>query len=330
MAERTLDKRTGPEDMGRRRYRVLVAAERWYIAGALLLGLFAGLVITGIVSSVTLRQFVATGDPLRPLFQSLILALVTSVTLVLSLNQVVLSQELVGASDQRDRQEAALSFRSEVEDVIEPGVSPATPGRFMAALLYGALEYAESMQEAATDVDEELRGAVDTYVAELREELADTAEAMDEAEFGTFDVTDQSLRVNESVLFYEAQALEAEHGDAFSDRFATAYAGLIDALEHFGLAREYFKSMYIQRELITLSERISYASIPALAAAIGILLFVDETTFTGTTAGVDNLLLVVAAGATLALTPFALLIVYILRIGIITKFTLAIGPFEVE
>jgi hypothetical protein len=64
-----------------------------------------------------------------------------------------------------------------------------------------------------------------------------------------------------------------------------------------------------------------------LVVAGGMILYVDASTFTGTTAGVTDLVWVVSAAATVSLLPFAVLIAYILRIATVTQRTLAIGPF---
>jgi len=68
-------------------------------------------------------------------------------------------------------------------------------------------------------------------------------------------------------------------------------------------------------------------AVPALAVTIGVLLFVDSGDVTGATLGVSHLLVLVAAAITLAVTPFLLLVSYVLRIVTITQRTLTTGPF---
>ena len=48
---------------------------------------------------------------------------------------------------------------------------------------------------------------------------------------------------------------------------------------------------------------------------------------TGTTLGVNHFVWVVAAAASVALAPFAILLSFILRLGTVAKRTLSIGPF---
>ena len=55
--------------------------------------------------------------------------------------------------------------------------------------------------------------------------------------------------------------------------------------------------------------------------------FFDAADYAGTVAGLDTVVVAVAAATTLALLPFVLLIAYVVRIATVTKHTLSIGPF---
>ena len=56
---------------------------------------------------------------------------------------------------------------------------------------------------------------------------------------------------------------------------------------------------------------------------------VGPHTFPGSTLGVDNLSWV-AAGYTVGVAPFIILLSYILRLGTITQWTLSMGPFILQ
>jgi hypothetical protein len=56
------------------------------------------------------------------------------------------------------------------------------------------------------------------------------------------------------------------------------------------------------------------------------LAFVGSGTFSGTTFGFTDILLVVSGAFTITLVPFMLLVSYILRIATVAKRMLAVGP----
>lgn len=331
MAAETIDRRTGPADLGRLRHWVFVATNRWLVAGALGGLVFGGIVLGGSVGAVDFRNLVSQADVTRRLFQALILNLITAVTLVVTINQIVLSQEVAATSEQRDRLEEALNFRGDVAERIEPPVSPTAPAALFAELLRAVGTHAEAMQRAipagASDACQE---DVHALGEQLVDRVAPRIDALSEAEWATFEVLGEALRFDNSSALYEARRLAGRYDEEFSPGLAAAHAGLTETLGHYALAREYFKSLYIQRELIDLSRGMIVTAVPGLLATLLGLLFLDATSFPGSILGIETLLLVVAAATTLAVLPFLLLLAYVLRLGMVTEFNLAVGPFEVD
>ena len=308
---------------------LLLDANRWVVTAAVLVAIFGALVALSVVSPVTLREALGQSDPVETLFQALVTAIITGVTLVVTITQLALSQELGAVGDQRERMEGALSFRRDVEDAIDAPVSPPEPAAFLRALVEATKARAEDLAGAVgASHDEVLRERVDTYTAGLADDADQVADRLAGAEFGTFGVLFAALDYNYSWKIYEARRLRAEYGDTLSEEATDALEGVVETLRLFGPAREHVKTLYFQWELTNLSRTILYAAVPALVVAIGGVLFLDSPgTVTGTTLGVDNLVLVVVAATTVSLAPFALLLAYVLRIATVAKRTLAIGPF---
>nr|WP_049890816.1 hypothetical protein [Natrinema versiforme] len=78
----------------------LLDANRWLFAGLLAAAAFAVFVGLGTVA-LPLRTAMESGTPIETAFQVLIAAILTGVTLVVSINQLVLSQELGRLGDQQ-------------------------------------------------------------------------------------------------------------------------------------------------------------------------------------------------------------------------------------
>jgi hypothetical protein len=315
-----------------RRFRLLVEADRLVLVGVLFLTTAAALVAIGLVVPDAGALF-TSDDPIETVFQAFIGATITGVTLVVTLNQLVLSQELGAVGDQRERMDAAIEFREDVESVLDEPSSPPEPSAFLRALVDRTAEHARTLGSRIADdddFDDDCRERVETLVDAIGANADQVASELDDAEFGTFGVVSAALDFNYSWKLYRARRLVSADREHFDDEQFAALSALVDTLELFGPAREHIKTLYFQWELITLSRVILTAALPSLVVSVSMVLFVDGSDFAGSLAGVPVALLVVASAVALALVPFFVLLSYILRIATVTQRTLSIGPFTLR
>lgn len=307
---------------------ILLRANRWIVTGALLGVVFVGLIMWAELVFVHPRRPVVSGDPIETAFQALIAGIITSVTFVVTISQLVLSQELGPLGDQRQRMEGEMDFREDVEDTIPAAISPVEPSAFLRALVESTQERANALKDSVDDNnDQQLREQVDVYVDTLTENAREVSDQIEDAEFGTFDVLWATLDFDYAWGIYTARRIRIEHADSLSDGATEILDDLVEVIAFFGPAREHFKTLYFRWELINLSRKIMYSSIPALIVALSMTFFFDPSTVSGTVFGINTLALVVSATSTITLIPFILLIAYILRIATIAKQTASIGPF---
>ncbi|WP_227375100.1 hypothetical protein [Haladaptatus halobius] len=104
-----------------------------------------------------------------------------------------------------------------------------------------------------------------------------------------------------------------------------ALGRLVDHLQRIDIARQYFKSIYLQSEHSSLSRVLFYAGIPAEAVSVAVLL-----TFTATAGSVlepahERLLLPIVVG--IGFLPLAVLFAFILRTATVIQRTTATIPF---
>ena len=85
----------------------------------LLAAILAALLLVGSAAAGPGVAPLVGGDAVETLFQALVTAIITGVTLVLAVNQLVLSQELGSLADQRDRLRGALDYREDADDFVE-------------------------------------------------------------------------------------------------------------------------------------------------------------------------------------------------------------------
>ena len=311
----------------RRKLWLLVDADRRLVAAGFLVAVFLLLFAVG-VGVPDVAAVIAEGDPIETTFQALIGGIITGVTLVLTLNQLVLSQELGAVGDQRERMQGATEFRRDVADVLGRDVMPPEPSAFLRDVVIAAGQRADDVEEALS-ADEELDDDAARLVDSVRENAETVGDALDGAQFGSFEVVSAALDFNYSWKLYEARRLRADHD--LTDEQDEALSALADVLELFGPAREHFKTLYFQWELVDLSRSVLWAAIPALIVAVGSVLYLSGLV---PGAPVTGLYLegpfVVSAAVTVTLLPFAILLSYVLRIATVTKRTLSIGPFTLR
>ncbi|MGK2229871.1 MAG: hypothetical protein ACI9QA_000018, partial [Methanobacteriota archaeon] len=237
---------------------------------------------------------------------------------------LVLSQELGSVSDQRERMEGALEFRSDTADTLDVTVSPAKPSKFLRALVQESGSSAKSLLDSVGD-DGEIADDVENLTAGLVENAERVSQGLDGAQFGEFDVVSSALNFNYSGKIFAAQRIREQYGDRLGEDSVEEIERLVKLLKTFGLAREHFKTLYFQWSLINLSRRILVAAVPALVVSAVMVLFFDATAYTHI--GNDTLVLLIVSAVTVAVSPFMILLAYVLRIATVTKHTLSIGPF---
>ncbi|WP_137291400.1 hypothetical protein [Natronorubrum halophilum] len=314
--------------LGGVRLWVLLKLNRWAFTGAILVVVYAILVATSLLGLAPLRTIVETHNGTFWLFSSFIGAIITGTSIVVTINQLVLSQELGAVGQQRDRMQGSMEFREDVEDTIEEETSPPEPAAFLWELVDGVHERANELEETMEDErDEALREKIADYVDDATGNAESVKSGLDDAQFGTFEVIWNALNFNYSRKIYDARKIRADHDDSLSDDASEKIDHMIDTLQLFGPAREHFKTLYFQWELINLSRALLYISVPALTVMAIMIMYVDGSTFIGTTLGIDNLVWITSAGFVIGISPFVVFIVYILRIATVAKRTLAMGPF---
>ena len=307
---------------------VLLDADRRVVAAVPVVVTFLALVVLGTLDPSPLPEAVGDKDPIETTFQGFLTAIITGVTLVVTLTQLVLSQELGAVGDQRERMDEAMAFREDVEGAIDAPAAPPEPAGFLQSVVDATNARANDLADAVADSDDDrLRERVDNLVDSIEGNAETVTDRLGDAQFGTFGVLFAALDYNYSWKIYEARRIRNTHDD-LPEEADRALDRLTEALTFFGPAREHFKTLYFQWELVNLSRVILYAAVPALLVSVGMVLFVDDAvTVTGATFGVSNLLWLVSAAVALALVPFVLLLSYVLRIATVAKRTLAIGPF---
>ncbi len=307
---------------------LLLRLNRLLLTGAILSVIFVVLVGSSQLGLSPLRSIVTDQDGLHFLFSSFIGAIITGTSIVVTINQLVLSQELGAVGDQRERMQQSLEFRSDVEDTIQQGTAPPEPAAFLYELVDGIEARTAELEATLGDEhDAALREQIESYVEDLAENAQSVKANLEDAQFGSFVVIWAALQFNYSRKIYDARQIQAEHAATLSTEAEDAIENTIELLALYGPAREHFKTLYFQWELINLSRMLLYLAVPALATMGLLIMYIDGSALPGTTLGIDNLVWLTSLGFVIGLSPFVVFIAYVLRIATVAKQTLAMGPF---
>lgn len=307
------------ETAGRLRNYVLLRANRLVVAGVLV---GATLVVLVALERAGLVLFVG-GDPSVAVVGSLIGGNLTLITVVASINQLVLSRELKTPDELRDQMAGVDDYRGELRSFADGTVPPVTPSPFLAFVVGELRRHARQLRNLAEMAeDERVREEVDRLARTLVARMNRLDAVVDESSPSWFRSLSATLATNYSDEIYVVEQLRHERAVSVPARLDGALEDLARGLKHLDVARQYFKTIYVQQELAKLSKLLLYTGLPAeLALVVVVGLLVAEPG----PATVPSV--VVAAAVAVGFAPLAVLAAFILRIATVAERTAAITPF---
>lgn len=302
----------------------------WFLYGGDRLAVTAGLLAAAFVVYFVLGSLniiFLPGNRLMWLLNGLVNGLLSLVTIVLTVNQLVLSQQFGSVGELYDRLEQVIDFREKSGEMTGTDVPPPQPDAFFTGLLTELAERADELDEATADCDDEqLINKCDQYTTILIEQANKIREEVEGAE--GFSVLLHILNYNDSQQFHAARRLQVGYADTHTGTMETALNGIVELLKEIDTIRQYFKTVYLQRELSQLSRMTVYTGIIAtLVASVMILVYQDTSTATLN----PTVYYVLLSGALVTIqSPLAVLFSYAVRAATISRKTAAFGPFIPE
>jgi len=309
-------------------YWILLSASRRLLTILMLIVVYAVLMVLGLIWPFEIQTLLTEETRVQALLTTLLSGVILLVSIVVSINSLVVSQELASIGNQYDRVKQSWEFRSETADALDGDVSPARPNRYLRDLLdvvereTKAFEgYAREKKLEDSDQIAAYTDRLSSYVQKIGSVLADDDQA-------TFDMR----------LFAPAYdpgeeldiALHLKNEATVPDELGESLETLVDALQFFMTAREYFKTMYYKREFARLSRDLLYTGLPTVVLLSYMILALDAASFPGRTAGLAHLYLFFSMAYVLALSPFVVLASYVLRAAVVAENTVTTGAFVVE
>ncbi|WP_218143665.1 hypothetical protein [Halohasta litchfieldiae] len=246
------------------------------------------------------------------------------VTLVVSVNQLILSQEFSPVGKHRDQFSSVMQFRQDIEQQADIPRTPMEPTRVLSVLADTIGTNASRLAESVADSpNAAYRQQVTQYAQSVEDNAQWVDQSVDEPQTNAFDALSVAIAYDDGWQLSTARYLR-NSAPALSAETETAFDDLIESTRLFSSAQEHFKTVYLQRELTRFSQLIIYTGVPAVFAAVFIILIHGGL---GTPAiSAAALPSVVSLLVTLVFVPLVLLAVFILRTATIIRRTATVGP----
>jgi len=303
---------------------VVIEGRRLTVAGTLLGGIL--LVLFGLLAVGLFPR--APGDPLYLLVSAFLGGNLTLITVVIAINQLVFSRELGSPGDLEQRTRNAVEYRNQVQEVVEQSVTPVQPGSFLLVLHTNLDKQAQKLGETILDgADEDLATEIRELVDALRSDVEAVTDALnrpavDEQIFGAIAATLGTTQANQ---LYDLSWIETEYGEQLTEHQQALFASIREHLLHIDVARKYFRTVYITKELSFLSRVLLIVGLPAQ-------LFLAATLAVYDLAAIEALPAAAIVGATMVamvacFAPLAILASFVLRLSWVAQRNATVMPF---
>lgn len=299
---------------------VLIDGNRFVITIGILM--FCGTVL----SALTVTDVIGftNEDSVNRLANGMVAGTFSVVTIVITINQLILSRQFASAGELRDRLDGVMELREDIEAAADIPASPAEPTALLEVLMGTVEERAVDLRATVEPGGDERGEEITEYAETVAEAAESTREALSSADFGTFRAVSLTIDYDDSEQIYAGRFLRKEHADETSEATDEALDDLLESLQLFNVTRSHFKTTYMERELSRLSRMITYLGIPAVLAAFTIGLLYGDVS--GLTISPEIAPTVIILLVIVVLSPLALLSAFVLRSATVTRRTASIGP----
>jgi len=300
---------------------VLLEANRLAVTGALLTMVFATLMAVGTVWTFELQKMLVETSTVETILNTFLSGMILLVSIVVSINSIVLSHDITSVEMQEERIRGAMEFRRDLASLTETGETPTDPSSFLAVMSRVITERARTLSEG------------DEVTAEIRDYATSVAESADQLSKvehntgGEFSILWRGLEFDYGPFMDRARALRPASSTA--DGNSDSFDDLIKAFELFATGKEYFKTLYYAQEVSRLSRTLLVVTLPAILFNASTILAINAELFPQVhVLGLPPLQTFVATAFTISLAPYLVLTSFMLRLSTVAQKTSSGGIFS--
>lgn len=311
---------------------ILVRGDRLHVTGLLLAVVFTTLFLLNFSNTTAMMNLFTETGTLTTLFNTFLGGIILLVSIVVSINSIVVTQEIASLGTQQERIQQSHEFREQLQELTGDYEHAMNPAGFLNAFLQAVSVCSERLDKAASKQEhEQFAEKLQSYVDNIQSTITGMNGRFEDGDASLFEVLLTGLSYDYSEQIEATQQLRNDFAETVSEETLVLLEDLIQTLQVFAIGHQHFKTLYYKHELSTLSQMLLYTSLPAIlfgaytTLSIEAGLIPDISFF-----NIYPLLLFIDLAFTVVLIPFVLLTSYILRVATITKRTLTAGPLHVR
>jgi hypothetical protein len=289
------------------------------------------MLLLGTVWPFEMRMVLTETQAVQTVLDTFMSGIILLVSIVVSINSIVLSYQISSLSVQRERIEEGLAFRRELAEITTAESGPTNPRSFLHTMTTVIQERAGRVAAEIGSVDAETAEMITRHledVVETTEYLDRSIEEVSEAQFGLLWL---GLETDYSGEMDRSRRIATAHAADISEGSKARLEELIDAFELFAMGTEYFKTLYYSHEMSVLSRRLLVVSLPAILLTASTILAINAGLLPDVWIfGLPPLVTFVAAAFTIALSPYVVLTAHMLRLATVSIRTTSVGPLSLR
>jgi hypothetical protein len=310
---------------------VLLEANRRAIVGALSTFTILSFVVLGRLWTFEVQALLTETNSVQTILNTLLGGIILLVSVVVSINSIVLTHDITAITTQRERIEGTSTFRREIGHVTEGEIAPTNPSAFLTTMLRVIRHRANDLEDASGGLDEEISGDVEEFADGVATTIKHLEVQLDSVKGADFGVLWLGLEADFAKHINDLQAFGVGHRQEMTDEQAETFDALMEAFELFETGREYFKTLYYTREISELSQTLLAISLPAILVTSWTILAIDAGRLPAISLfGLPPLQIFLATAFTVSLAPYLTLTAYVLRTATVARRTASGGPFLLE
>ena len=309
---------------------ILVNGNRWVVSAVALVFVGLGFVGSGVVWPDELVTLFTEGQVVQTILLALFSGIILLVSIALSVNSIVLSQEITALGDQEEEIEETFSFRDSVREQTNADVSPARPSEFLQVISDAIRTNIQELSNSTSNDNVALNSQTEIIKNDIIDQVRDVEDRLEKA-FGISEVMFAGIQYDYSRQLYAIRQLRVEHEETLTDSQREKIDELLTTLKYFTIGREYFKTLYFKRELANLSRGLLVISFPAIVYLVYATLSLRAGLLPEfSILGIPSIIWFVGFAYIVGMGPYTLFSIYVLRTATISIRTLAAGPFILD
>jgi len=197
---------------------IALGANRLAVTAMLALAVFVAFVLAGTLVYPPFQSIVTSADTIETLFSTLLGSIITGTTLVVTISQLVISQENGPLGEQHARMSDTMDFREYTQELIgQP--TPADPSAFLRTIVNATERRAKALRGSISEGgNAQLRAEVDEFTESVTGNAEEVRNELDGATFGSFDVLFAALNYNYGWKIFQVERMVDDHADSLSER----------------------------------------------------------------------------------------------------------------